>query len=230
MYYLSLTDEDLGKESRQRGEGDEGTSVEPEDEGDGGEEEGMEEELEEGEDLEEGEEMEEDEDEDAVGESGGEGKHSRSGSFADRSESRAYGSITHKCEVRGDHFETAAMEGYVAVLQCLNLTFVCLVLRAYETHSGMMIPVFGCPCPRTVGRSSLTRGTLRGTSASTRGRSPSPAGTVTRPSPTPPPARLTRRRTGQHWGGASLHFILFLSCSTVVPIPVSGDLLFSFQP
>ncbi|XP_064156793.1 zinc finger and BTB domain-containing protein 17 isoform X2 [Anguilla rostrata] len=93
-------DEDLARESRQKGDSDENTAEDPEDEEDREEEDGeedMEEEEEEGED------MEEDEDT-GMEESGGEGKQSRSGTFADRSESRAYGSVTHKCEDCGKKF------------------------------------------------------------------------------------------------------------------------------
>ncbi|KAJ8257712.1 hypothetical protein GJAV_G00188880 [Gymnothorax javanicus] len=91
-------DEDSGGESGSKGDGEESAAAQPENEGDRGEEDGVEE-------RDEGEGMEEEEDEDtAMEDSGGEGKQSRLGTFADRSESRAYGSVTHKCEDCGKKF------------------------------------------------------------------------------------------------------------------------------
>ncbi|KAI1892637.1 hypothetical protein AGOR_G00135620 [Albula goreensis] len=84
-------DDDVSKESRQQADFEESKVVEPEDEG------------EEDEDVDEEEEIEE-EDDSTMQDSGGEGKQLRSGTFADRSESRAYGSVTHKCEDCGKKF------------------------------------------------------------------------------------------------------------------------------
>lgn len=105
---------------------------------------------------------------------GAEARGLRPSTYGDRTESKAYGSIIHKCEVRPQ------------VAPALPSP----ILRpAAPSHP---IPA---PC-RTVGRSSHTRGTSSGTSASTQARSPSRAGSAARPSLIQPPARPTRRRTG----------------------------------
>lgn len=106
---------------------------------------------------------------------GQEARGLRPSTYGDRTESKAYGSIIHKCEVRPQVAPPALPSP---------------ILRpAAPSHP---IPA---PC-RTVGRSSHTRGTSSGTSASTQARSPSRAGSAARPSLIQLPARPTRRRTG----------------------------------
>lgn len=106
---------------------------------------------------------------------GMEGQNLRSGTYGDRTESKAYGSIIHKCEVRGPW-----------AVPALCLRGLCSPLRTSSC----------CAC-RTAGRSSRTQGTSNGTSASTRVRSHSPVGSAARLSRTPQPARLTRRHTAR---------------------------------
>lgn len=110
-------------------------------------------------------------------ENSGEPRLLRSGTYSDRTESKAYGSVTHKCEVR-----PAGLLGSIS--GCPR-----------DTGGDSARPSI----PRTAGRSSPTPGTSSGTSVSTPERSPSPAGSATRPSPTQLPARPTRRRTGMGW-------------------------------
>ncbi|XP_030623587.1 zinc finger and BTB domain-containing protein 17 [Chanos chanos] len=89
-----LTQEsDSGEGGEPKADGEEPRTVEHED-GGGGEEEEMDDERQiEGEDGQEG-----------ITDSGSEGKSLRSGAIADRSESRAYSSFTHKCEDCGKKF------------------------------------------------------------------------------------------------------------------------------
>lgn len=105
-------------------------------------------------------------------ENSGETRLLRSGSYSDRTESKAYGSVTHKCEVRA----AAATAG----LPFLGAPGITAHLSAR----------------RTAGRSSPTLGTSSGTSASTPERNPSPAGSAIKPSQTRLRAKPTRRRTG----------------------------------
>lgn len=105
-------------------------------------------------------------------ENSGETRLLRSGSYSDRTESKAYGSVTHKCEVRA----AAATAG----LPFLGAPGITAHLSAR----------------RTAGRSSPTLGTSSGTSASTPARNPSPAGSAIKPSQTRLRAKPTRRRTG----------------------------------
>lgn len=105
-------------------------------------------------------------------ENSGESRLLRSGTYSDRTESKAYGSVTHKCEVR-----------------LVPAPMVALVPQGHRVPLSLSVP-------RTAGRSSPTLGISSGTSASTRARSPSPAGSVTKPSPTRPHAKPTRRLTG----------------------------------
>ena len=107
---------------------------------------------------------------------GAEARGLRSGTYGDRMESKAYGSVIHKCEVRRGRWRP-----------CLG--------PAHDSAPD------SAPCPhRTVGRSSRTLGISSGTSASTRARSRSRAGSAAKPSLTRPPARPTRRHTGRPRG------------------------------
>lgn len=107
---------------------------------------------------------------------GMEGQNLRSGTYGDRTESKAYGSIIHKCEVRGPW-----------AVPALSLQGLC----------GLSCTPSCCAC-RTAGRSSRTQGTSNGTFASTRARSHSHVASAARLSRTPQRARLTRRHTGTH--------------------------------
>lgn len=107
----------------------------------------------------------------------GETRLLRSGTYSDRTESKAYGSVTHKCEVR----------------LLMSPVRVPAPLGTHQVSPAASAPV---SVPRTAGRSSPTPGTSSATSVSTPERNPSPAGSVTKPSPTRLPAKPTRRHTG----------------------------------
>lgn len=107
----------------------------------------------------------------------GETRLLRSGTYSDRTESKAYGSVTHKCEVR----------------LLMSPVRVPAPLGTRQVSPAASAPV---SVPRTAGRSSPTLGTSSDTSVSTPERNPSPAGSVTKRSPTRLPAKPTRRHTG----------------------------------
>lgn len=123
---------------------------------------------------------------------GTEGQNLRSGTYGDRTESKAYGSVIHKCEVRGPW-----------AVPALSLQGLCGPSRTPSC----------CAC-RTAGRSSRTQGTSNGTSASTRARNPSHAASAARLSRTPQRARLMRRHTGTHPASPRLSTCLG-PCSTL---------------
>lgn len=136
-------------------------------------------------------------------ENSGETRLLRSGTYSDRTESKAYGSVTHKCEVR-------------AAAATARLPFL--------GAAGITVHLSAC---RTAERSSPTLGTSSGTSASTPVRNPSPAGSAIKPSQTQRRAKPTRRRTGMVTAAA---WLSRWSCDNGSRDKVGGGLLCCFPP